>query len=121
MPIRYRVDRGVLVLEVACKGFTEIRDALRAAVADPAARSKMPLLIDVRMEVAGVRYEHIQHRVEILSDMRRHFESRWAIVTGTETVPAGVGRVFAVFSEIEGLEAGLFADKDEAIHWLTAP
>ena len=120
MPIRYRVDRGVLVLEVACKGFTDIGDALRAAVSDPAARSKMPLLIDVRMKVAGATYEHIQHRVS-LSEMRRHFEPRWAIVTGTETVPAGAGRMFAVFSEIEGLEAGLFADKDEAIDWLTAP
>jgi hypothetical protein len=36
-------------------------------------------------------------------------------------VPLGVGRMFAVFSEIEGLEVGLFADKDEAIHWLMEP
>jgi hypothetical protein len=29
--------------------------------------------------------------------------------------------MFAVFSEIEGLEVGLFADKGEAIDWLTGP
>jgi hypothetical protein len=30
-----------------------------------------------------------------------------------------VGKMFAVFSEAEGLEVGMFADKDEAVEWLT--
>jgi hypothetical protein len=29
--------------------------------------------------------------------------------------------MFAVFSEAEGLEVGMFADKDEALRWLTDP
>ena len=118
MPIRYRITRGVLVLEVALEGFAELRSALRAAAADPAARPKMPLLIDVRAEVPGVRYEDIRYRVEILSQMREQLASRWAILTGTGPVLSGVGRMFAVFSEIEGLEVGVFADEDVALTWL---
>ncbi len=118
MPIRYRVKRGVLVLEVAPQGFAELRGALRAAAADPASRPNMPLLIDVRTEVPGVRYEDIQHRLQILSEMRAQFGPRWAIVTGTGPVRVGVGRLFAVFSEIEGLEVGVFADEAVALTWL---
>jgi hypothetical protein len=31
----------------------------------------------------------------------------------------GGGRIFAVLSEIEGLQVGLFADADDALDWLT--
>ena len=108
----------MLVLEVAPEGFAELRGALRAAAADPGARPQLPLLIDVRTEVPGVRYEDIQHRVQILSEMRAQLGPRWAILTGTGPVRVGVGRMFAVFSEIEGLEVGVFADEAPALTWL---
>jgi len=119
--IQYQFEGTVLTLRVAPEGFEELRSALRAAATDTRARSGMPLLIDVRCEVAGIRYEDIRYRVEILAEMRQMFGPRWAIVTGTQVAPVGVGRMFAVFSEIEGLEVGLFADKGEAIDWLTGP
>ena len=118
MAIRYQIEGGVLVLRVAPEGFAELRSALRAAAQDPAARPKMPLLVDVRTEVPGVRYEDIRCRVDILSQMRERFGPRWGILTGTESVPVGVVRMFKVFSEIEGLEVGLFADEDVALTWL---
>lgn len=78
----------------------------------------MPLLIDVRSEVPGVRYEDVQWRVQILTEMRQRLGPRWAIVTGTGPVRIGVGRMYAVFSEIEGLEVGMFADEAPALTWL---
>jgi len=118
VPIRYRIARGVLVLEVAPKGFAEPRVALDAAAADPAVRPKMPLLIDVRNEVPGVRHEDVRYRVEILAQMRAQLGPRWAILTGTGPVRVGVGRMYAVFSEIEGVEVGVFADEAAALTWL---
>ena len=108
----------MLVLWAASEGFAYLRDALHAAQADPAARVKMPLLIDTRSEPTGIRYEDIHSRVLILAEMRERFGHRWAILTGTESVRVGVGRMFRVFSEAEGLEVGMFADKDEALQWL---
>jgi hypothetical protein len=116
--IQYAVEDGVLVLWAASEGFAYLRDALRAAQADPAARVRMPLLIDTRSEPSGIRYEDIHSRVLILAEMRERFGHRWAILTGTESVRVGVGRMFRVFSEAEGLEVGMFADKDEALQWL---
>ena len=46
--IRYEIEDGVLVLSVALEGFAMLRDALDAAAADPRARPKMPVLLDVR-------------------------------------------------------------------------
>jgi hypothetical protein len=108
----------VLVLELAPEGFTELRGALHAAAADPASRPKMPLLIDVRTEVPGVRYEDVQHRVAILTQMREQFGPRWAILTGPGPPRVGVGRMYAVFLEIEGVEVGAFAEEAEALTWL---
>jgi len=51
--------------------------------------------------------------------MREQFGPRWAFLTGTGPVTVGVGRMFAVFSEAEGLDVGMFADEDEALRWLT--
>ena len=95
-----------------------LRDALDAVAADSRARPKMPVLLDVRNEPAGVHHNDVRWRVLILSQMRQQFGPRWAILTGTGPVPVGVGRMFAVFSEIEGLEVGMFADEDAALTWL---
>jgi hypothetical protein len=81
----------------------------------------MPLLLDLRSEPVDVHYEDVRWRVEILAEMREHFGPRWAFVTGTGPVRTGVGRMFAVFSEIEGLDVGAFADKAAALHWLREP
>jgi hypothetical protein len=66
----------------------------------------------------GVRYEDVQWRVQILAQMRQQFGPRWAILTGTGPVRVGIGRMFAVFSALEGLDVGMFADKDAALAWL---
>jgi hypothetical protein len=121
VPTLCRTDRSVLVLDEGSAGSSELRDALRAAASDPAWTSRTPLLIDLRAEVAGSRCEDVRVRIQVLSEMRQRFGSRWAILSGTHNVPASVARMFAALSEIESLDVGLFADEDEAIRWLTEP
>ena len=94
-----------------------LRHVLRAATADPAARPNMPLLIDVRREPA-FHYEDARWRLLIVSEMRQMFGSRWGILTGPGSAPRGARLMFAAFSELEGLEVGLFADKGDALAWL---
>lgn len=117
--VRYEIEDGVLILRVAAGGYPLLRDALLCARCDPASRPMMPLLLDLRGEPVNVHYEDVRWRMEILREMRQQFGPRWAFVTGTGTVRSGVGRMFAVFSEVEGLEVGHFADKAEALQWLT--
>jgi hypothetical protein len=113
--IRYEIEEGVLVLELALEGFARLRDALETAVADPAAGT---LLLDVRSDVPGVRYEDIRWRVEVLSQMREQLGRRCAILTATGPLRVGVGRMFSVLSRIEGLEVRTFAEKQAALAWL---
>ncbi len=108
----------MVVLSIAVEGFAFLRDALDEVAADPRAGPKMPVLLDVRNEPAGVHYDDVRWRMLMLSQMRQQFGPRWAILTGTGPVRVGVGRMFAVFSEIEGLEVGMFADEDAALAWL---
>jgi hypothetical protein len=115
--LRYEIEDGVLVFSATAGGFAMLRDALHTAAADPAARPKMPLLVDVR-EPASFHNENVGWRSLILSEMREQLGPRWAILTGPGPVRIGVGRMFVAFSEIEGLEVGLFADKHAAITWL---
>ena len=118
MAVRYEIEEGVAILSLATEGFAHLRDALHAVENDPAARPKMPLLIDLRHEPIGVRYDDIAWRMQILASMREQFGPRWAFLTGTDSITVGVGKMFRVFSEIEGLEVGLFADRNEALSWL---
>jgi len=118
--IAYEIEDGVLILRVATGGYPFLRDALLSAKSDPMSRPEMPLLVDLRGEPVGVHYEDVRWRVEILKEMRQQFGPRWAIATDAGPVRAGVGRMFAVFSESEGLEVGLFADEAAALTWLRA-
>ena len=86
--------------------------ASRAHVAPKAAGERIDGLI-------GVRYDDIAWRMQILASMREQFGPRWAFLTGTDSTTVGVGKMFRVFSEIEGLEVGLFADRNEALSWLS--
>lgn len=115
--IRYEIEDGALVLSVAVEGFAMLRDALDAAVADPRVRPEMPVLLDARSEPVGIHFEDVRWRQLVLSQMRQQF-GRWAILTETPPVRVGLARMFAAFSEIEGLEVGLFADEDAAFTWL---
>jgi hypothetical protein len=119
MAVCYQIEKGVVILSLATEGFASLRDALHAVAHDPAAYRKMPLLIDLQCEPVGVRYDDIHWRVQILAEMREQFGPRWAFLTGTEPASVGVGKMFAVFSEVEGLEVGMFADKGDAMRWLT--
>jgi hypothetical protein len=117
--IGYEIEGQVVVLSVAVDGFPLLRDALEAAAADPRARPKMPVLLDVRNEPVRVHYDDVRWRTLILSQARQHFGPRWAVLSGPGPVPLAVGRMFAALSEIEGLEVGLFVDREGAILWLT--
>jgi hypothetical protein len=81
----------------------------------------MPLLIDVRTETVGVRYEDVRWRVQILGQMRGMLGPRWAILTGPGPARVGIAKMFVVFGAIEGLESGVFADKHAAMTWSRGP
>ncbi len=59
--------------------------------------------------------------MQILALMRQQLGPRWAILTWAGPVRVGVGRMLTVFSRVEGLEVGMFADKAAAIKWLREP
>ena len=118
MAIQYRIEDGVVILRLAEEGFDRLRSALRAAGTDPACRPGMPLLLDLRGEPSDVRYEDVLWRMTILGEMREQFGPRWALLTDPAPEREGIGRMFTVFSRVEGLEVGLFVDKDDAFRWL---
>lgn len=118
MAVQYEIEHGVLILRLATEGFDSLRSALHAAAKERGVAPRMPLLLDVRTETRGVRYEDVRWRVQILAQMRQQLGPRWAILTGAGPVRVAIGRMFALFSEVEGLEVGMFADKDAALAWL---
>ena len=118
MAIAYEIEDNVLILKSAPEGFPVLRRALDAAATHPDARPKMPLLIDVRADTAGVRYDDVPSRVALLGQMRETLGARWAILMSADRSRPGILNMFAMFTEMEGLESGMFLDKDEAMKWL---
>ncbi len=112
--VHYRIERGVLVLEVTLEDLPELPGAVCSALDDPAASPRMPLLIDMRHEVAGICYDDIRWHVCTLALIRDLLGPRWAILTRRSPV------CMAVFSLAEGLEVAMFADEEAALTWLRA-
>lgn len=110
--VHYRIEHGVLVLEVVLEDLPELLDVVRAALHDPAASPRMPLLIDMRREAAIVRYDDVSGPVGVLELMRDVLGPRWAILTR----PSPVRMV--IFLRIEALEVAMFADEEAALTWL---
>jgi hypothetical protein len=119
MALEYEIEGGVLILRTVSVGHSFLRDALSAAGRDARSRSKMPLVLDLRGELANAHYEDIRWRVHILAEMRQQFGPRWALVTEAGAVRPGVSRMVEALSEPDGLEVGLFSDRQEALRWLT--
>jgi hypothetical protein len=50
--------------------------------------------------------------------MRKQFGPRWAFLADVDPTRTWIARMFAIFSEVRGLNVGLFTEKDEALRWL---
>jgi hypothetical protein len=116
--VQYEIEKGVVVLRLAPEGFFHLSTALRAAAKDQGSRTGMPLLLDLRGEPPRVHYGDMHRRTEILAQMREQFGPRWAFLVDLDPARPCIARMFATFSEVRGLNLGLFSDKDEALRWL---
>lgn len=118
MPLRHEIRAGVLRLVL--DGDYEqaaLESAVSEALADPAYRAGMSLLIDSRRTGGDGSSAALRERVRFLRSTREHFSGKCALVV-TGLLRFGLARMFASLAEVEGIEVRVFQDMDEAEAWI---
>ena len=111
--VTWEIQDSVLVLTTAGFGGHETLFALSQAVSDPAFRSGLALLCDLRLEIG----DPMRSRAKFIASLIPvGISRRCALVIGLHQY--GIARMEAAHLEFEGMEPEVFRDFDEALAWL---
>lgn len=120
MSVNYSWDGPLLRLDLV--GTTEPEEVIRqfkVALADPLATEKVALLLDTtHSESMATRAPHeIRLVAEALKPYAERVQGRCAVVA-TKDIHFGLSRMGSVYTELIGVDAGVFRTEAEAIGWL---
>ncbi|HET9532466.1 MAG TPA: hypothetical protein VFQ92_19060 [Blastocatellia bacterium] len=118
MPLRYGFEDNLLhITGEDMFTFEELEQLFSAALADPRFVKGMRMLIDARDLRSNPKLEELRKRAELFASLKEHFTPGYALVV-TDTLYYGLGRMFQVFAQTEGVEVKIFNDIDEARRYL---
>jgi hypothetical protein len=120
MSVNYFWNGPLLRLDLI--GTTEPEDVIRrfeAALADPRATEKVDLLLDTTRSdsMAGRTPGEIRIVAEALKPYAERVQGRCAVVAAKD-IHFGLSRMGSVYTELIGVDAGVFRTEAEAISWL---
>ena len=121
MAITYRIDAGERIVYLATRGesnFAEWRDAMLAALSDPAYRRGFNFLSDRSEETDVPDPEFTRAAAQFVRQHRRDLGgARWAAVSASDAV-FGMQRLFISLSAATGVTVRAFRDHEAARRWL---
>ena len=120
MSVSYSWDGPLLRLDLV--GTTEPEEVIRqfkVALADPRATEKVALLLDTtRSDSMATRTPNeIRLVAEALKPYAERVQRRCAVVAAKD-INFGLSRMGSVYSELIGVDAGVFRTEAEAVGWL---
>jgi hypothetical protein len=105
-----------LVLEGAYE-FSDITIALRAAFSDAKSGAGLTLMIDDRRSTVNRSAEETRAQAAWIASRRPNI-ARVALLASADPSCYGMARMASVLFEMEGLDAQVFTEPDDAKHWL---
>src|SRR5262249_12173267 len=119
-PLRHQIRGSILWLVVEGEyDDAALRKAWESALADPAFRDSMSVLIDSRKTAASPSRERVMERAEFLVSLRGRIGPRCAFVGG-DALHYGLARMLGAFTEPGGVEIQVFEDVAHAEAWLSS-
>lgn len=122
MPISYSFDTRIVVVRMEGKYSTgELKDAILAAVADPACPADPVMMFDLRdsQSLEDRSADEVRDMARFLASHGARFGNRLGMVAPTD-LSYGLMRIGAVTAEMKGLSAEVFRTFEEARDWLLA-
>ncbi|MDQ3820720.1 MAG: hypothetical protein M3362_23965 [Acidobacteriota bacterium] len=121
MPVSYRIDpeeKIVYLTTVGDSSLAEWTEVMLTVLTDPSYQPGFNFLSDRRGESDVPSVEFAQGAASFLKLHRKEMGSfRWAAVSDRPAI-YGMQRMFAVFSEMKGIQAEVFSDFENARQWL---
>jgi hypothetical protein len=120
MPVRYRFDSNIIVIEMVGEYSTdELRATVLNSLADPTRPANSFLLIDLgeSRSIYSRSSAEIKTMARFVASLANNFNNRIAFVAPDDT-PFGLARMGSVGSEERGIESDVFRTFAEARKWL---
>jgi hypothetical protein len=119
LPVTYRIDRDLGLIETACTGMVTMEEVL--AHFDVLARDpSRPASADVLLSLAGMTLPEAPQLRTVADRIgwKPGFGFRHCAIVADSAVLYGIGRMFAAHAGAHFAEVAVFRDRDEAAAWL---
>lgn len=120
MPVSAEFHNGIFVVTPSGEYQSdELVSAITKGYRDPDFSQTTPILLDARHSSANPSSNDVQQTCRRILGLRPpgHI-GRWAIVTGTEPLRYGIGRMGSLFMESLGVSVRVFTEFDEALAYV---
>jgi len=120
MGLEYKIDVDAHVVRVTVTRDTsvgEIRNAVKAVIADPLFGSDMSILADFRELRWIPSTQELKQVAELVGAVAKHVKRRTAMVVSNDLV-FGAVRIFSLLAKAKGFQTRPFKDMDKACEWL---
>ena len=120
MPVTYELDGPTIALRMTGDyETTDVRNALLAALDDPASSDAIGLLFDVRdsRSIARRTTAEVRAMGQFIADNAHRFGRRLALLADTDAA-FGLMRLGSVGVEQQGVDSRVFRNEAEASRWL---
>jgi len=116
MPVNYLIGNGYV--ELILRGnFTdeELENAQNAAIADPAFKAPMKLLVNALESTATPSSETVHQRVGLYLSFKDKFAPYAVFLSRRGSLEFGLSRMFSAMIEEEGVKIDVFSDREQAL------
>ncbi len=120
MPVQYRFDSNIIIIEMVGEYSTdEPRAAVLSALADSAcpANAVLPINLDQSQSIYERTSNEVKNMALFIASLGKRFNNRVALVA-PDDLPYGLMRQGTVGSEEIGIQAEVFRDFTKAREWL---
>lgn len=120
MPVSSELQNGILLVTVVGDyANDELVGAITRGYKDPSFTATTPVLIDGRRSSAAPNSQDVQHiSRRIVGQRPAGHTGKWAIITSTEPLRFGVGRMASLTMESMGVPVEVFTDPDAALKYV---
>ena len=122
MPVTYRFDANIVVLEMVGEySMDEVRQTILNSISDPKFPANTCLLIDLSesQSIYKRSTEEVKAMAQYIASLGERFNNRIALVAHSD-LPYGLMRMSSVGSEERGVKSAVFRTVAEARKWLVA-
>ena len=120
MPVSSEIHKGILVITIVGEyELDELFDAITRGYTHPGFSETTPVLVDSRQSSANPSSDAVRQLCrKVIGRRPSGHTGKWAIVTGTDPLRFGIGRMSSLTMESMGVPVQVFTELNPALTYM---